>query len=363
MAEVVTVPVQLDQLLVDPRLSPRRVPVDEDYLDRLSEVLAEGGELPPPKIAFVGDRTAPWCSCQRAHQKRQLAEWHAESARIAWCQRPPMPEYVLYDGLTTFWALRRAGVKKAVCELRTDSVADGAEVTCLAAIANGTHGRKLEDADLRVTFARLWLGRAVRETHETWVPGAGGMELGEVARRLGRSEGWATQMRAYCEVHQGIGLDLGVSRSYALSRMPAERWWSFCWCADNLRLHPLLGEDLVPLFESHQPVTRLSREQIERHVQAASTSPPGPLSASREGESDTGQGTLPLGSERFYDGQLPLSGWDEYRGWARTLFDAAPRMSPDQVKQAREAFQPAYLDTCHAWRRLGEEARRLGLED
>ncbi len=357
--------VNLSEVLVDPRLSPRRVPVDDDFLARLAEVLADGGELPPLRVARLSDRTAPWCSGQAPQSRRARVEYLAVGRQLPWSNLRSLPELVLIDGLSSYWALMAAGRKTAPAEVLAEPVSEPREVTALAYQANLRHGRRLDDRDQQVVFVRFWLGREVRDGHESWTPAADGLGAVEAAARLGHGPAWATKMQAWVQVEQVTQLPLRLTCGYALSRLPEGDWYGFCWLgagADRAeRRHPYLDDALRPVSgEAPRPVRELPRVQIERHVQRL-------MLAAERGEVPEplpqpvkpAQGAFDFGPEwqPTYTGELPRKGYDEVRETVVALQQVAATLSLDQLRDSLLEVLAVEADVADGRRYLEKVAR------
>lgn len=240
MPEVVEI--TLDELLVDPTLfSPRRSqPIDEAYLARVVESIEDGERPEPLRVAMLAEPGVTEWSCRNLHTQQAIAGWQSRQRKIPWANRPLAPELVLIDGLTRYHALRLAGEKRVEVVVDAEPAGTRAEILLRATEANARNARHLGDPDLRSTFALLWLGREVRESHERWRPERGAVATEEICRRLRRSEGWASRMRTWLRLGYLTGCDLVLSAASELARLPEDDWRPFCWEHDYLRLHPLL---------------------------------------------------------------------------------------------------------------------------
>lgn len=374
MGEVVTV--RLEDVLVDPRLSPRRVCVEEGYLERLGLAWSEGAEWPALEVARIADRTAGWCGAAAPHNRRQRVERAAEARGVAWSNLPPLPEYVLVDGVSRYWALRQAGVSQAECEVAAEAVGSGREVTVAAYRANATHGRLIDDWDQRRAFVRLWLGREVNE-REQWRPGPEGMGASEAAALLGHGVGWASKMQAWLRVEYATKLELSMSCAYALSSAPEGAWWEFCWIGEGServeRQHPVLDETLSPVvWEAPRPVREMSRQQLERHVKVLlaapvereareerpepAADPPGATVAGGE------QLTLEFGSDWSPEvtGEPHREGFEVARATAKRLMELAPKMARETLAGAVLEVTMVEVDAREARAYLGRVAKAHG---
>lgn len=355
----------LEEILVDPtRFSARAVAVDEAMVADLAADAGEGRELPPLKVVIPVDRNAAWCACQKRHTQQGLAAWRARMERTPHGNLPTLPEAVLYDGTTIYWALRAAGVTSHPVEIHIEPVAGVRDVLALALAANNRNSRRLTDTDLRVTFARLWLGREVYERNETWSPGLDGMDCSRIAELVGKSAGWVSQMKAYLKVHYRVKLDLGLGRSYALSQLDPDLWKAFVWEGEALRLVPRLDDKLRPRADCGlATIPELTVKEVERLVQRAQMREQPTAPAEDAAPTLKGQAKLPLAEAECYQGELPLV-WDPVRTAMKTLYEAAPRLDLEQTRAAYEAYRPIYIEAVATWERLQERAKRLGvLED
>lgn len=123
-------------------------------------------------------------------------------------------------------------------------------------------GRPLTQEDIRYTFARLWLGRVPDPEGEDWGPGPEGMPPAEIAALVGKSPGWASQMKAYVMVHHVTGVDLGLVKSYALAKLDPTLWHGFVWDGEALRRVARSDGELVTIPE-------LTLKEVEQLVDEA----------------------------------------------------------------------------------------------
>lgn len=363
MGELVTV--KLDTILVDPRMSPRVRAVSRRYLETVTEAVREGAELPPLLVAKPADFTAPWCACQKPDHAPSRAVWNAETDRVAYASRPVLPEYVLVDGLTRFWALREAGQRTATCEVWPEPVRSAADVRSLAIAPNSRHGRRLEDADLRTAVVELYLGRPVTE-RESWIPAAGGLAQELIGQRLGRSQSWVSKVVRWHEFmwrcHLTDDQDPGLERCSLVVKLDPRLWRDLVWAGpDTPAVWGELDADLKPArLSAGWPLWELPMEQFRRWMQvweaqaaAAGTSGAAPTPAAG------GQQRLPFGD--WYEGDLPAvpSGAREV---ARALYAFADKLSPERWEQVVSDYRPLYIDVAQTWEKLRTHGRRLGKE-
>ena len=358
--------VSLDSVLVDPRLSPRRVPVDRKYLEAVTAAVQEGAELPPLLIGRLKDNTAPWCACQKPDNAQARARWNAETDRIPWASRPVLPESVLLDGLTRFHALRAAGKRQAACVRREQPVGSGAEVRALSLGANDHHGRALTSGDLRSTVVELYLGRPQKAGSESWVPGGGGLSQAAIAEAVGKSTAWVSRVLRWAEFLQAVGLDdeqdPGLLRASALAMVDPRRWRELVWLSQGVpAVYPALDESgrAVSLSEP-RPLWELPLEQVERWVQVwtAESVELGPVAAGEVVVGPTVQMVLP-DSQNWFDGEItPFpSGTREV---ARELYGVADRLSPERWDEVVAEFRPLWIDVAQTWEALRKHGKRLG---
>ena len=344
--------IKLADLLVDPtRFSPRATPIDDALLQQLEEALAHGETLPPLRVAPIDDDEATWSGCKQHWQQQAKAAHAALERRRPNSNLPLTPKFVLIDGLSRYWALRAAEVTEAEVEQDPRPVTTPAEVLARATQANFRNARRLDDNDLRTVFARLWLGRAVRDTHENWKPGVGAMTLASIAGVLERSEGWCTQMCGYLRVTYRIGLDLGIRKSALLGRLAEAYWRDLVWQGGALRAHLLLDEHGAPTAEV-ATIPEMSARQLDWLVKRIlgaearpdlppDTTPGAPGEAGDDGEGD------------WYQGELPLD-WGEPVDRVRGIQAYLDRLSPAQAKELRVAMAPLYIETVAVYKRLTE---------
>lgn len=274
MGEALLLPVEA--LLVDPsRFSPRAVAVEAEQLDQLAGVLAEGGELPPLRVARPAEATAEWCGCPQHWSQQRRAAYQARGRSIPHAVYPIAPEAVLIDGLARYWAYRECGAKQVPVVFDEAPVTGVSDVLARALEANSRHGRRLADADLRATFCRLWLGREPKASHERWTPAEGALPVLEIAARLGRTETWCADMIRVARVVYTVELPLSNRAARAIGRLEPGAWRGFVWTWDDeLRVHPIVDERGVPTGDL-ATVPQMGARDVERLVETVLKQLPG----------------------------------------------------------------------------------------
>lgn len=353
----------VEALLVDPsRFSPRVTKVDAEQLDQLAGVLAEGGELPPLRVARLLDSTAEWCGCPQSWSQQRRAAYQARGRAIPHAVYPIAPEAVLIDGLARYWAFRERGAKQVPVTFDDAPATGVADVLARALEANSRHGRRLADADLRTTFCRLWLGREPRASHERWTPAEGALPATEIAQRLGRTETWCADMIRVARVVYTVGLELSCRAARAIGRLEPGDWHGFVWTWDDqLRTHPVVDERGVPTGDL-ATVPAMSARDVERLVEAVLKQLPGaalpaePPSRGAPGESAR-QPTEPSGQyilEFEWDALTPAAE-------VRRVLDVVDRLAPALLLDVYGPLQQLQAETTIACQRARARLRAAGL--
>lgn len=350
-----------EDLLVDPsRFGPRAVPVDEAQVHRLAQALADGEALPPLVVAPAADPLADWYACPRHWTRQQRVNWAGRERDTPWSRLPLEPVAVVIDGVARYWAHRAAGTKR-VPVVMEPPVATATEALARACALNLRNARQLGDADLRETFARLWLGRPVKSSHERWRPEAEALTLTAVADLCGKSVGWCSAMQRYCKVVYALGgLDLGLRKSVALARLEAERWRPFVYdYADRLALHVLLDEwgGATPMLAT---VPQMSAADLDRLIEAELNDEE--ASAARRRRAKPAQPATPAPEKgKWFQGELQLD-WSEPLSELRRYYTVLDELSPRQAADVARAVGPLVEDSTRIWERAREIARRGGIE-
>ena len=360
--------VKLGGLLVDPsRFSCRETWLDQGQHDGLVHDLVAGRKLPPLRAAVPADKSAQWFACSGRWQGPQRAKWANETRRIAeWACRPIQPEAVLYDGFRRYAALLEAGVKEVEVQLDAEPVSGPADVLARAAEANLRNAARLTDGDLLSTFCRLWLGRPLKDKHESWAPTKDGLALDAIAARLDRSMAWVADMINWAQVTQEVGLNLGISKARCLGRLAGAEQRPFVWRTEAgqpvLRAHPLYDADGALLaMEPWRTVVEMTVRQLDWVIDArlsGAAEPPPPTESV-----NTAAGEPTEEPEGGYQLTLPFTfEWTETVRQVQEVYPVVKRLDPRTALEEAHRMAPALSAQQRLYDALVAQARRGGLE-
>lgn len=367
-----TVRMDVEELLVDPsRFAVRSVPVDEAQVDQLVLAIEAGETLRPLVVAPASDPLAAWYACPR-HWVRQQRVAHAGRERDTPYSRLPLePAAVLLDGVARYWAHRRAGARE-VAVIVTPPVATPTEVLARALALNLRNSCQVDETGLRRTFERLWLGRPPKASHEHWAPTDEALPLNLVADLLGRSTAWCGAMIRYAKVTYRLGLDLGMRKSVALSRLPEEEWRRRVFdYQDRLKLYSPIDEYGGPRL-TLAAVPDMSARELERMVEQVwlldddgdeFEAPSGPPGGRRPVEPAEPAPAVAVAEppRAVYQGELPLD-WSAEAERVREVARLRERLAPEQAYELCVALAGVVSELMPLWEGLRRQARRGGYD-
>lgn len=258
---------ELESILVDPReFSPRARWFDDVALLDCVERINANEPLPLLRVAPIADPSAP---CWNMGTKPAEAQWNRRQRTAdlcldgtTWGWRPALPQWVLFDGFVRLAALYKTGARRVEVEVVDQAVNLPREVWLLGHLANKAPQRRLLDTDKRHNFELLYLGRQPSSDGETWAQGKDGLSTGQIAEKLGYKAAWGSQMLAYCRFSYAVGAELGLAKSYSLSRAPREMWVDLIWCEGQLRVHEVKTDGKW----GHKTIAQMTLAEVDRLV-------------------------------------------------------------------------------------------------
>ena len=358
-----TVQIALDDILVDPALFVR--PVDEDHLIRLRDTLTSGDAFLPLLVARPTEEAlSDWWGCPQHFKQAARAKWIAQQRQKQWSNLPVRAEVVLLDGVHRYWALRESGATRVECLVADQPVDQPREVVGRALAANLRNPLPLDDFDILRAFERLWLNRPVEAAYERFQPERGAMSMAEVAKLLGRSDGWCYQMQTYSRVRYALSLDLGFGRSRELGRLDQKLWQRFVYEGDHLRLHHLLDNAGLKRPE-RATVPEMRVRDLARLVDALLAQVEPPPAADDDLTPDADQPAAEPAPPRYVQVELPLD-WDEVIARPlevyRRIRPVVGQMDPEQARDFCVANAPIFVEITAAYKEARRIARAAGYE-
>jgi hypothetical protein len=362
IAEPAVMNIALADLVVDPKKgSPRATPVDEAMLDALVAAITEGETLPPLAVCRTATPDDEPFACPAHWRQADRAKWAAQARNEPFVNAPLQGNFVLYDGLTRYWAMRAAGVDRCDVVVHDSVVAGWDEVLALAVRANLRNARRLTDTDLRGAFCNLWLGRPLKDAYERFTPADDAPALADIGRLLGKSQSWCYDMVAYNKVFYATRVDLGLRRSLAIAKLDPEQWERFCLTSDGeLRVHFLVNAAGQPTG-GMKTVADMSSKELELVIALALRQEEMVPAAA---EDDAGEGCEATPPESEPTGQFVMDfelDWDAPAVVnIRRLADCAAQLAPKQAYDQAIAMSPLVSETLRAYKALQERAATGG---